>query len=342
MGVSMKNIVFHTGNLCWGPNSQVAADRRIYMKYGVKKIAALLLTLLFVSFITFIAFQVIPGDSVISSLGTQATPEAIEALREELGLNENVIHRYLGWLKDTAQGDFGTSLSYKLPVISLIKERMPVTLTLAGFSMVLILVISIPLGAFTGRRKDGAIDNIVTFLLHLTMAVPPFFLGILLTLIFGLILNWFVPGNYIGFKESPGAFISYMVFPAIAMALPKIAMVVKFLRSSIIRQLQMDYVRTAKSKGNTEREIMYRHVLKNAFLPVITFIGMVFADVLAGSIIIEQVFSLPGLGRLLVSSISNRDYPVVQIIILYTAAVVILLNFIVDILYRVIDPRVRK
>ncbi len=312
------------------------------MKYGIKRISSLFLTLLFVSFITFIAFQVIPGDSVISSLGTSATPESIEALREELGLNENVLIRYVNWLKNTVQGDFGTSFSYKLPVASLIKERMPVTLSLAGLSILLILIISIPLGAFTGRRSGGVIDNVVTFLLHLTMAVPPFFLGIILTLIFGLILEWFTPGNYISYTENPGAFLGYMIFPAIAMALPKIAMVVKFLRSSIIRQLQMDYVRTAKSKGNTERDIMYRHVLKNAFLPVITFIGMVFADVLTGSIIIEQVFGLPGLGRLLVTTISNRDYPVVQIIILYTAGVVILLNFIVDILYRIIDPRVRN
>ncbi len=312
------------------------------MKYGIKRISSLFLTLLFVSFITFIAFQVIPGDSVISSLGTSATPESIEALREELGLNENVLIRYVNWLKNTVQGDFGTSFSYKLPVASLIKERMPVTLSLAGLAIILILIISIPLGAFTGRRSGGVIDNVVTFLLHLTMAVPPFFLGIILTLIFGLILEWFTPGNYISYTENPGAFLGYMIFPAIAMALPKIAMVVKFLRSSIIRQLQMDYVRTAKSKGNTERDIMYRHVLKNAFLPVITFIGMVFADVLTGSIIIEQVFGLPGLGRLLVTTISNRDYPVVQIIILYTAGVVILLNFTVDILYRIIDPRVRN
>lgn len=312
------------------------------MKYGIKRISSLFLTLLFVSFITFIAFQVIPGDSVISSLGTSATPESIEALREELGLNENVLIRYVDWLKNTVQGDFGTSFSYKLPVASLIKERMPVTLSLAGLSILLILIISIPLGAFTGRRSGGVIDNAVTFLLHLTMAVPPFFLGIILTLLFGLILEWFTPGNYISYTENPGAFLGYMIFPAIAMALPKIAMVVKFLRSSIIRQLQMDYVRTAKSKGNTERDIMYRHVLKNAFLPVITFIGMVFADVLTGSIIIEQVFGLPGLGRLLVTTISNRDYPVVQIIILYTAGVVILLNFTVDILYRSIDPRVRN
>lgn len=312
------------------------------MKYGIKKIAVLFLTLLFVSFITFMAFGIIPGDSVISSLGTQATPEAIKALREELGLNEHVFLRYFHWLMNTLKGDFGTSLSYKLPVTSLIMERMPVTLTLATVSMVLILVISIPLGAFTGGRKGGVIDNVITFILHLTMAIPPFFLGIILTLVFGLILKWFVPGNYISYKDNLGGFIKYLIFPAIAMALPKIAMVVKFLRSSIIRQLQMDYVRTAKSKGNTDRDIMYRHVLKNAFLPVITFIGMVFADVLAGSIIIEQVFSLPGLGRLLVSAISNRDYPVVQIIILYIASVVIVLNFIVDMLYHMIDPRVSK
>ncbi|MFV0344540.1 MAG: ABC transporter permease [Anaerocolumna sp.] len=311
------------------------------MMYGIKKMTSLLLTLLFVSFITFIAFQVIPGDSVISSLGTSATPESIEALREELGLNENVLIRYTNWLKAAVQGDFGTSFSYDIPVASLIKERMPVTLTLAGLSMILILVISIPLGAFTGRKKGGMVDSIVTFLLHLTMAVPPFFLGIILTLVFGLILKWFIPGNYISYKDDLWAFLSYMIFPALAMALPKIAMVVKFLRSSNIRQLQMDYVRTARSKGNTERDVMYRHVIKNAFLPVITFIGMVFADVLTGSIIIEQVFSLPGLGKLLITTISNRDYPVVQIIILYIAGVVILINFTVDILYRIIDPRVR-
>lgn len=312
------------------------------MKYGIKKIAALVLTLLFVSFITFIAFQLIPGDSVLSLLGTEATPEAIQALREELGLNQNVFTRYIHWLSDTLTGDFGTSFSYHLPVISLIKERMPVTLTLASISILIILIISIPLGALTGRKEGGVADKVITFILHLTMAIPPFFLGMILTLVFGLILHWFIPGNYISYRDSVGGFLKYMIFPAIAISLPNIAMVVKFLRSSVIRQLQMDYVRTAKSKGNTERDVLYRHVLKNALIPVITFIAMVFADVLAGSIIIEQVFSLPGLGRLLVSSISERDYPVVQVIILYTAGVVILINFMVDMLYRIIDPRVRK
>ena len=171
------------------------------------------------------------------------------------------------------------------------------------------------------------IDRLFTFFIHLAMAVPPFFLGIIITLIFGLILKWFIPGNYISYDDNFLLFLQYLIFPAIAIALPKIAMVVKFLKSSIIKELHLDYVRTARSKGNTEGRILYRHVLKNAFIPVLTFIAIVIADVLAGSIIIEQVFSLPGLGRLLVTAISNRDYPVVQMIVLYIAFVVILINF---------------
>ncbi len=311
------------------------------MKYIVKKFTALILTLLLVSFFTFITFQVIPGDSAVASLGTSATKEAIEALREELGLNKNIFVRYVSWLGNALQGDFGTSSQFGMPVSNLIKDRMPVTLWLAVLSIVFILILSIPLGIESAKKEGGLSDRLITLLTHTAMAIPPFFLGIIITLLFGLVLKWFTPGKYVGFKENFGQFIGYLIYPAIAIAIPKIAMVVKFLRSSLIRQLKMDYVRTARSKGNQENVILYRHVLKNAFIPVITFIAMVFADVLAGSIIIEQVFGLPGMGRMLVTAISNRDFSVVQAIVLYIAAVVILINFIVDILYQRIDPRVR-
>lgn len=312
------------------------------MNYILKKLAAMLITLFLVSLFAFMAFQIIPGDSVVASLGTSATPEAVEALREQLGLNENVALRYFSWLKGAITGDFGNSFQYNIPVNSLIKDRLPVTLWLALLSIVFILIFSIPLGIGAAKKEGGFADRVITFMTHLAMAIPPFFLGIILTLVFGLLLKWFVPGNYISYTEDFGKFIGYLICPALAIAIPKTAMVIKYLRSSIVRQLHLDYVRTARSKGHTERVILYRHVLKNAFIPVLTFLAIITADVMAGSIIIEQVFGLPGLGRTLVTAISGRDYPIVQIIILYIAAVVILSNFLVDILYQWIDPRVRR
>ncbi len=173
------------------------------------------------------------------------------------------------------------------------------------------------------------------------MAVPAFFLGIIITLIFGRILRWFSPGGYVSPGEDFFGYLSYMLFPAISVAIPKIAMTVKFLKTSVLRELKLDYVRTARSKGNTERAILWGHVLKNALIPVITFMGMVVADVLAGSIVVEQVFNLPGVGRLLITAISNRDYPVVEAVVVYIASVVLIVNFIVDLLYQKVDPRVR-
>lgn len=311
------------------------------MRYTLKKILSLVITLIIVSFFTFIAFQVIPGDSATTQLGTNATKENVEALREAMNMNENVMARYVKWLGNVFTGDFGSSSQYDVPVSSLILERVPVTIWLAVLSILLIVVISIPLGIIAAKKEGGVVDRIISFFTHMGMGIPPFFLGIIITLIFGFILKWFTPGRYIGPKENFGLFLGYMIYPALANAIPKAAMVLKFLRSSIIRQLKMDYVRTARSKGNLENAILYRHVLKNAFIPVLTFIAMIVAETLAGSIMIEQVFSLPGLGRLLVMAISNRDYAVVQTLVLYIAAIIVVINFIVDVLYQWIDPRVR-
>ena len=311
------------------------------MRYLSKKIIILIITLLLVSFFTFIAFQIIPGDSASTALGTTATKEAVEELREQMGLNENVVLRYFGWLGSSLRGDFGVSSQFKLPVSMLVQERMPVTLWLAVISIGMIVIISIPLGILTAKKEGGLLDRMITLLTHTAMAISPFFLGIIITLVFGITLKWFTPGSYTSPSQDFGQFLLFMIFPALAIAIPKIAMVAKFLRSSVLRQLKLDYVRTARSKGNLETVILYRHVLKNAFIPVITFLAMVIADVLAGSIIIEQVFGLPGLGRLLVMAISNRDFAVVQAIILYIAIVIVVINFTVDMLYQWIDPRVR-
>lgn len=311
------------------------------MKFYLKKLITLIITLLFVTLLTFIAFQVIPGDGAVSKLGMDATEEQIEALREALGLNKSLPVRFIDFIGGAVKGDFGISTQYNVPVIQLIKERLPVTIGLAVMSVLFIIVCSIPLGLICSKKEGGLLDRIITFLSQVGMAIPPFFLGILLTLAFGVLLKWFVPGQFVSPSVDFSGYLAYMIYPALAVSVPKIAITIKFLRSSVLRELNLDYVRTARSKGSTEAAILLRHVLKNALMPVITFMGMVIAESLAGSIVIEQVFNLPGMGRMLVVAISNRDYNVVQAAVLYIAAVVIIMNFIVDMLYQRLDPRVR-
>lgn len=311
------------------------------MNRYIKKIMFLVITIFLVSVFTFVAFQIIPGDSARAILGMNATEEAVEVLREELGLNKNIVVRYGNWAKNAIRGDFGTSLQYSMPVKTLIANRLPVTIWLSVLSIFIIIITSIPLGILSARKEGRVGEGIILAWIHTVMAIPPFFLGIIITLVFGIILKLFVPGGYVNPSENFIGFLRFMIFPALSIAIPQIAMLVKFLRGSLLRELQLDYVRTARSKGSTNTRVLYMHVLKNAFIPVLTFIGMVLAEVLAGSIIIEQVFGLPGVGRLLIASISNRDFMVVQGIILYIVTIVVCINFVVDILYRRIDPRIR-
>lgn len=309
------------------------------MKFFVKRFFALVLTLFFVAVLSFVAFQIIPGDSAMLSLDIDADEAAVEALRESLGLNRSIFVRFFEWILNALRGNFGVSSQYSVPVASLLSERLQVTVWLAVLAIAMILIISLPLGLLSSRKENGLIDRAITLLTQTFMAVPPFFLGIVLTLIFGVVLKFFIPGACPKPSDGILPLLQYLIWPAIAVAVPKIAMTVKFLRSSILRELKLDYVRTAKSKGNSERAVLWRHVLKNALMPVITFMGMVIADVLAGSIIVEQVFNLPGMGKSLILAISNRDFNVVQTIVLYIAILVIVMNFIVDVLYKRIDPR---
>lgn len=316
------------------------------MKYIVKKIITLIITLFMVSVAAFTAFQIIPGDVVDSILGTEATPERQIQLRQELGLDKPVVTRYTDWIGGVLKGDLGKSYRYSknmnemMPVAELIADKMPVTLWLALISFGFIVVFSIPLGIFWARSKNKFLDGALSVITQVGMAVPSFFLGIIVIYIFGMIFKMFTPGGYVSYKENFAGFIGYLIFPAISIAIPKLAMVARFLRNSMLGQMKLDYVRTAYSKGCTDKRVMYRHVLKNAMMPVLTFLGMITAEIFAGSIVVEQVFSLPGIGRLLISGISTRDFPVVEILIMYIAFVVILVYFIIDILYRVIDPRI--
>ena len=318
------------------------------MKYIGKKIVTLIMTLFLVSVAAFLAFQVIPGDVVTSILGTEATPEREEQLREELGLNKSPVWRYADWAGAVLHGDFGVSYRYSknmnemMPVKELIGDKLPVTLWLAVISMVLIVLVSIPLGVLWARSRNPILDGLLGVITQITMAIPAFFLGILVTFVFGIVLRFFTPGAYVSYQDDFQGFLRYLIFPAVSIALPRIAMTARFLRNSMLTELKADYVRTAKSKGCSWRRIVYGHVLRNAMMPVLTFLGMMIAETLAGSIVVEQVFGLPGIGRLLISSVSTRDFPVVEILILYITFVVIFVYFLVDILYRVLDPRISE
>ena len=305
----------------------------------LKRVLLLIGTLLLVTVLAFLAFSVIPGDPTGSILGMEATEEQIATLRAQLGLDLPVWQRYWNWLSAFVTGDFGQSYQYNKPVAELLGDKVAVTLVLAALSFLLIVVISLPLGLIAARRPGGAVDRIVTILTQITMSVPNFIMGIGLMWVFALALKWFRP-EYVALKDGLWPHLCYLLLPALAIALPKSAMTVKFLRGSILGEMGQDYIRTAYSKGNSQGSALWRHVLRNAMIPVVTFLAMVIGDIMAGSIVIEQVFSIPGLGRMLISSIGKRDYPVVQAIIVLLAAVVVGCNFLADLLYRVMDPRI--
>ena len=311
------------------------------MKYIVKKIITLIITLLIVSLLAFLAFQIISGDPATAKLGTNATPESLAALRHAMGLDRPVYVRYFEWIRNFLRWDFGTSYSYSMPVTEMLADKLPVTFALTLLSFVFLVVFSIPLGILAAKHKGGLFDRIITVTDQVVMSIPAFFIGILFCYLFGILFRLFIPGQFVSFSESPGRFLGYLIFPALAIAIPRIAMTVKMLRASILEESGRDYVRTAYSRGNSAATALHRHVLKNALVPIITFIAVSMAEIVAGSIIIEQVFTIPGIGRLLLSSISNRDYPVVQAIVVLIAFWVVLVNFLADMLYQLVDPRIR-
>ncbi|MDR2546467.1 MAG: ABC transporter permease [Lachnospiraceae bacterium] len=307
----------------------------------LKKLVTMLLTLLIVSLLVFGAFHMLGGDPVTAMLGMEATPERVAAIRAEMGLDAPAGVLYLNWLRGFVSGDMGTSYSYDIPVATMIADKIPITLTLSLLAIVMVVILAIPLGIFTAKNENRPLERIIMVINQIFMAIPPFLAGILLTLVFGLTLRLFTPGGFVSYKENVRQFITFLFLPAFAIALPRAAMAVKLLRSSLIAELKSDYVRTAYSKGCSVNRVLYRHALRNTMLPLVTFLGMAMTDMIAGSIIIEQVFGIPGLGRILLSSIANRDYPVVMAIIICIVFMVLIVNLVIDIVYGMIDPRVK-
>ncbi len=306
-----------------------------------KKTISLILTLFLFSFAAFMAFQIIPGDSVTAMLGTEATPEQIAAMRAELGYDKPLLVRYGRWVSGFAKGDLGISLGYRMPVAQIIGDKIPITAALSVMAFALVIIISFPLGILYAKLLGSPLNSLLVGINQIVMAIPPFFSGIVFTSVFGITLRFFTPGNFITHAEDPAGFWKYLFFPALAIALPRCAMTIKLLRSSIITEMTKDYVRSGTSRGNTKNRLLYVHVLRNALIPVITFLAMTFSNIVAGSIIIEQIFVIPGLGRLLLVSISNRDYPMVLTIVMIIALVVISMNYLADLLCQIVDPRTR-
>ena len=312
------------------------------MKYVLRKVITLIITLFIVSLLAFLAFQVIPGSPATRMLGINATPEKIAALESELGFDRPILVRYGAWMLDFVRGDWGISYNYNIPVKDMVLEKIPATATLVMLAFLLVLLVSFPLCVATARHEGIRLDRVITVVNQICMSIPPVFVGILLSFIFGVTLRVFAPGNFVSFSESPGRFLVYMIFPAISVALSRIAMTVKMLRSSILEEMNKDYIRTAFSRGRTRADALRHHALRNAIIPVIAFLAVTAAELVAGSIVVEQVFAVPGLGRLLLASISGRDFPVAQAIVVLLAAWVVIVNFIADVLYQYMDPRIRS
>ncbi|TQR17511.1 ABC transporter permease [Psychrobacillus vulpis] len=311
------------------------------MKYLLYKASTFTLTITFISIIIFFVFQIIPGNPAQIILGIDADEQQVIQLEEKLGLNEPPLERYIDWIKGVFQGDLGDSLKYQIPVMDILKDRIPVTFSLAILSILFTVLIGIPLGILIARTDGKWYSVVLSIFTQLGIAIPSFWFGFLLILLFAVILNWFPTFGYVPWSDDFWGALKSFFLPSLAIAVTNIAVVIRYLRNTILDQSKMDYVRTARVKGLSERSIVYGHVLRNAFLPVLTIMGMIIADTIGGSIIIENVFALPGLGNLLIQSITSRDFPLIQSMVMYIAIFVVIINFLIDLLYRIIDPRIR-
>jgi peptide/nickel transport system permease protein len=310
-------------------------------RYLVKKLLTLLALLLLVSITVFAVLFVLPGDPAQIMLGINATPETLANLRAELGLDRPFWVQYTDWIGGLLTGDGGRSLTYDVPVSDLLVSRLAVTGPLALMAMVIAVVLSLPLGIYAARHQNRPGDLGVMAFTQLGLATPEFWLGILLMLLFAVQLEWLPAGGFPGWGEDFWGALQALFLPAFALGIIRAAILTRLTRSSMLEVLREDYVRTARAKGLRERSVIYGHALRNAFIPILTIMGLQLGQLIAGAIIIENVYYLPGLGRLVFQAIGQRDLPVVREIVLFMAAAVVLVNFVVDLTYAALDPRIR-
>ena len=306
-----------------------------------KRFFVFVITLFVASLVIFLLLEILPGDPASIILGVGAQDDTLAALRAEMGLNLPAPERYFRWITGILNGDFGKSYTYNIPVYSLIFERLSLSIPLALIAISLSTLLAIPLGVFAAANHRGIADTGIMGFSQLGLAVPNFWFAILLILLFSVKLGWFSAGGFAGWEMGIGASLKSLTLPAISLALPQAAILARVTRSSVLETMREDYVRTARAKGLSKKAALWRHAVRNALIPVVTILGLQLSFLLAGTIIIENVFYLPGLGRLLFQSISQRDLVVVKYIVMLLAATVVTINFLVDIIYVTIDPRLR-
>ncbi|AGI73133.1 MAG: ABC transporter permease [Octadecabacter sp.] len=311
------------------------------IRYIASRLLSLTLSLIAASIVIFAVIEVIPGDPAAFMLGVNARPDTLLALRDQMGLNDPLPLRYFTWVTGMLTGDFGISWTYKTPVAELVNDRIWVSLPLAIYALFLSTIIAFPAGIIAASRRGGMGDVSIMGATQLGVAIPNFWFAMILVLIFAIKLRWFSAGGFPGW-DTPLLAIKSLTLPAIALALPQAAILARVMRSSLLDNLGEDYIRTARAKGLTRRQALWRHAVRNALIPVLTIIGLQFSFLLAGGIIIEQIFFLPGLGRLIFQSISARDLIVVESVVMLLVFVVIVVNFAVDLAYAVVDPRLRS
>lgn len=309
--------------------------------YTVRRLMAFVPTLFAISFIVFSLLYFVPGDPAQMILGVDATPAAIAALQEEMGLNEPFVPRLAKWYGRALQGDFGRSYYLDRSVVEAIVERVPVTLQLTGLALVFAILIGVPTGVLAAVRQSSWVDALVMTGAMLGLAVPGFLLGLLMIFFIALPTGWFPTGGHVPFFDDPFGNLRSLALPALSLGLAQGALIARMTRSSMLEVLRLDYVRTARAKGLRERVVVNRHVLANSLIPIITVIGIVAGVLLGGAIAIETVFTLPGVGRLVISAVKRRDYPLIQGVTLFITFSYLTVNLVVDLLYVVADPKVR-
>jgi peptide/nickel transport system permease protein len=310
-------------------------------RYVFRRVGALAVTLFLVSLLVFVVVRVLPGDPALIILGLEANPDSVARVRQALGLDQPIPVQYAQWVGQALRGDLGRSIQYDLPVGTLILSRLSVTLPLTLLAAGLMVAAALPLGVFAATRHRRWGDYLTMTLSQLGVAVPGFWAGLLLILLFSVRLGWVQAGGFDGWGEGIWRGLRSLLLPAVALGLFQFAVLARTTRSAVLEVLREEYVKTARAKGVAERVVLFRHALRNALIPIVTVAGIQLGQLLAGSIILESVFYLPGLGRLTLAAISARDLPVVQGVVLFVASMIVTVNAAVDILYGILDPRIR-
>ncbi len=311
-------------------------------RYIFKRVLALFIVMFVVGTVVFILMRLLPGNPAAMMLGPEATPADIARLEEQMGLDQPVLLQIVDWFASIVRGDLGNSIFLRMPVTQAVIMHMEATILLTGLALTLSVIIGITAGVLASSRHNSALDQVIMFFSSLGVAIPNFWLALMLVLIVALPLAFFPVAGYekvaqVGLMRS----LSYLLLPAIALAAGQAAIIARMTRATMLEVMQNDYIRTARAKGLTRRTVIFKHALKNAIIPTITVIGLCFANLMGGAVVTEQVFNIPGIGRLLITAVLRRDYPLISGIVLYIAAAYVIINLVIDIIYVYMDPRIK-